>query len=87
MYRLLFPGVLIGFAISCVGIVSRTYMDFSAHGRKMFTDFQRGNNQVNYWRRFKQRRASVWPFFVSIVCIPVGIIIVFGSIIWSNQFR
>jgi hypothetical protein len=84
MHQPPFPGILIGFAIFCVGGVARAYMDFAAHGMKMFSDFRRGNTEVNYWRLVKQRRASAWPFFVDVVCIPLGVVVAFGSIIWSR---
>ena len=81
------PGVLIGFGIFCVGGLARAYMDFAAHGMRMFSDFRRGNTEVSYWRLVKQRRAKVWPFVVCVVCIPLGIVVAFGSIIWSNHLR
>jgi hypothetical protein len=87
MHQSPLPGLIIGFAISCVGVFARVYMDFAEHGMKMFSTLRRGNTEVSYWRLVKQRRARAWPLFVSVVCIPLGVIVVFGSILWSNVHR
>jgi hypothetical protein len=87
MYQSPIPGVLIGFAVFCVGGVPRAYMDFAASGMKMFSDFRGGNTEVNYGRLVKQRRVRAWPFYVCVVCVPLGIVIVFGSILWSNHLK
>lgn len=78
-------GVATGFAIFCVGGVARAYMDFSANGMKMFSDFRRGNTELAYWKLVKEGHAPVLPFFLSVVCIPLGVVIAFGSILWSNH--
>jgi hypothetical protein len=85
MHHTAILGVWIGFAIFCVGGIARAYMDFAAHGMRMFYDFRRENTERAYWRLVKQHRALAWPFFISIVCVPLGIVMVFGSIIWSNK--
>jgi hypothetical protein len=87
MFQSPLPGLIIGLAIFCVGGVARAYMDFAAHGMKKFSNFRRGNTEAKYWRLVKQRRARAWPLFVSVVCIPLGVIVVFGSILWSNNHR
>jgi hypothetical protein len=71
----------------CVGGLARAYMDFAANGTRMFYDLRRGNTESSYWKMIKERRAPAWPFFLSVVLIPLGIAVVFGSIIWSNPER
>jgi hypothetical protein len=75
----------IGFGIFCVGGVARVYMDFAANGMNMFRKFQRGNTELGYWRLVKERNAPALPLFLSVVCIPVGILIVFGAITLVNK--
>lgn len=81
------PGFWIGFALFCVGGAARAYMDFAAHGKRVFYDLKRGNTEVNYWRLVKVRRAPVWPLFVSSIGILLGFATAFGSIIWHNHLR
>jgi hypothetical protein len=80
-------GIAIGFAMFCVGGLARAYMDFAANGMRMFYDFRRGNTESSYWKLIRERHAPAWPFILSVVFIPLGIAVVFGSIIWSNHLR
>ncbi len=80
-------GIAIGFAIFCVGGFARIKMDYAANGMRMFHDFRRGNTEKAYWKLIKEHRAPAWPFFLSIVCVPLGVVVLFGSIIWSNHLR
>ena len=80
-------GFAIGLVIFCVGGLARVYMDFTANGIRMAYDFRRGNTESSYWKLIKERGAPAWPFFLSVVLIPLGIAVVFGSIIWSNHQR
>jgi hypothetical protein len=80
-------GVAIGFAVFLAGGLARAYMDFAANGRRMFYLLRRGSTESNYRKLIKERRASVWPLVLSSTCIPLGILIVFGSIIWNNHLR
>jgi hypothetical protein len=70
-----------------VGGLARAYMDFAANGMRMFYDFRRGNTESSYWKLIRERHAPAWPFILSVVFIPLGIAVVFGSIIWSNHLR
>jgi hypothetical protein len=38
----------------------------------------------NYGDLAKEREAPLWPIFAGSVSIPLGIVIVFGSILWSK---
>lgn len=77
--------VAIGFGIFCVGGVARAYMDFAANGMRMFYKFRRGNTELSYWRLIKERNAPTLPLILSVICIPLGILVVFGAIIWVNK--
>jgi hypothetical protein len=76
-----------GFIIFCIGGAARAYMDFSVNGWQAAYNFKRGNTESTYRQLVKKRRARAWPFFVSVTCIPLGFLIVFGSIIWVNLHR
>lgn len=76
-----------GFAMFCVGGAAHVYMDFALNGIKMAYDIRRGSPEFRYWKLIKERRASVWPFLLSVVFIPLGFAIMVASIIWSNHLR
>ncbi len=80
-------GIAIGLAIFCVGGFARIKMDYAANGMRMFHDFRRGNTEKSYWKLIKEHRAPAWPFILSIVCVSLGAVILFGSIIWSNHLK
>jgi hypothetical protein len=79
--------IAIGFIIFCIGGAARVYMDFSVNGWRAAYDLKRGNTELTYWRLVKQRGAPVVPLIVSVTCISLGILIVFGSILWINHLR
>jgi hypothetical protein len=80
-------GIAIGFGVFIVGGLARAYMDFAANGRRMFYLVRRGKTESNYWKLVKERRAPVWPLLLSSICIPLGILVFLGSIIWNNHVQ
>jgi hypothetical protein len=76
-----------GFIVFCIGGVARAYMDFAVNGWKMFYVLRRGNTELAYWRLRRQQQAPAWPLFVALTCMPLGIIILVGSIIFSDHLR
>ncbi len=56
-------------------------MDYASNGMRMFHDFRRDNTGKAYWKLIKEHRVPAWPFFLSIVCVPLGVVVLFGSII------
>jgi hypothetical protein len=75
-----------GFVVFCIGGIGYAYMDYSVHGTRMFYDFKRGNCIAAYRRLIQERVAPGWPLYVSI-CMPLGIVIAFASILISNHLR
>jgi|HubBroStandDraft_5_1064220.scaffolds.fasta_scaffold326952_1 hypothetical protein len=78
---------VIGFVVFTVGGAARAYMDFTVNGWRMFYDFRRGNTERTYKSLIDRSGGNRWPLIVSYVCIPLGIAIVFGSIILSNHLK
>jgi hypothetical protein len=79
--------LVIGFVVFTVGGAARAYMDFTVNGWSMFYKFRRGNTERNYKNLIDQSGGHRWPLIVSYVCIPLGIAIVFGSILLSNHLK
>ena len=75
-----------GFVVFASGGVGYAYMDFAVHGSKMFTDFKRDLPMGAYRQLVKDNRAPAWPLYLA-VCIPLGIAVCFGSILFSDHLR
>jgi hypothetical protein len=69
-----------------MGGIGYAYMDYSVHGKRMFYDFKRGNFITGYRRLIQKRAAPAWPLYLTI-CVPLGVVIVFASILMSNHPR
>ena len=79
--------IAMGFIVSCIGVAARVYMDFSVNGWRAAYDLKRGSTELTYWRLVKQKGAPAWPLIINVTSIPLGILIVFGSIVWINHLR
>jgi hypothetical protein len=79
-------GIFIGFGIACVGFIALNYVNFSLQNTLGFRGF-RSLTRGEYWRAVKKRRGSPWPLITASICIPLGIVIVFGTIIYNNHVR
>jgi hypothetical protein len=46
-----------------------------------------GSTEKRYMRLMHEQGAPAWPLFVTILCIPLGIAVFFGAIVWFNIHR
>ncbi|HEY1903208.1 MAG TPA: hypothetical protein VGG56_12290 [Terracidiphilus sp.] len=80
--------VAIGFIVFCVGGLARVYMDFSSkNGRFWGGNSAQKNTELSYIRMAKETGKSQWPVYLAAICIPLGIAIVFGAILYHNHLR
>jgi hypothetical protein len=73
MERLFFAILAIGFLISGTGMYSLTYVEHPL------------NRSRRHMVSTQERRAPLWPLYVAFTCIPLGIAIMFGAIVWKNH--
>jgi hypothetical protein len=79
-------GAVLGLILFCIGGIGYAYMDYSVHRERMFYDFRRGNPIGAYKERMRSQGTPSWPVYLA-VCIPLGIVVVFSSIIFGNRSR
>ena len=77
----------LGFIISCIGIFARIYMDRSVSRARRLGAHRGRNTELTYLHLVKQQRAPSWPLVLAASCIPLGIVIIFGAILWNNHLR
>ena len=73
MQSIFFTILAIGLVICGFGMFCVTYL------------YRPPNDRFSGNRTRGATRASAWPLYVGIVCIPLGVIIVFGAIILRNN--
>jgi hypothetical protein len=83
---LLFP-IVFGFVVACIGMLARIYMDFSVKDGDILSRPTGRNTEMEYERLMKEQGAPSWPLYVALTCIPLGIAIVFGAILWRNHLK
>lgn len=74
-------GALVGLAVSAAGVHGRRYMQARVYGgwnRVRITRDLTGQ----YRALIRESKAPLWPLVLFRVCFPLGIIIVFASILW-----
>lgn len=72
----------VGFGIACVGFMA---LNMSHRMRQQgFTRNPRRLSLVRDWGLIKQH-VGVWPLVIAAVCIPAGIIMTFGAILYNNH--
>ncbi len=76
----------LGFLIFCVGGLARTYMNYSLDGWSLRGQFT-GITEKRYKRLMKEKGAPAWPLIVTVTLMPLGVVIGFGAILWSNLMR
>jgi hypothetical protein len=76
----------IGFVIFCLGGLARTYMNISLDGWKSFVRSKELTEQ-RYRRLMKEQGAPAWPLIATVTFMPLGVVLVFGAIVWSNYLR
>jgi hypothetical protein len=82
------PKVLlsIGFGIACIGFAALNYMNFSLQKHYRHGVWPRVTLK-EYWRLVKERWVWRWPLYLAAICIPVGIVMTFGAIIYNNHMK
>lgn len=73
-----------GFALFCIGGLARTYMNLRLN-RHLWHGQKGQSTERRYLQLIKQRKASIWPLVLTLVLVPLGIVILFGAIIWHNK--
>jgi len=77
---LTFPVVLLGWAVFVVGGFAHAYMNLR-------TNRWWWGNSRDYRVYIRENGGPVWPIYVKLVCIPLGIAIAFGAILVSNRLH
>jgi hypothetical protein len=78
--------VAIGFITFCIGGLARTYMNITLDGWSSFVR-SKGNTEKRYKQLMKEKGAPAWPLIVTVILMPLGIVIAFAAIGWSNHLR
>lgn len=72
--------LVLGFVTFGVGGLARTKMNSEI--RKLLPSYSKwSSTEIGYWRLVKERRAPTWPLFVTLVCMPMGVAMVFAGVI------
>jgi hypothetical protein len=79
--------VVLGFVVFCIGGLARTYMNISLSKRSLSGGQKRRSTELRYKSLMREHNAPAWPLFVAITCMPLGIVIIFFAIAWSNHLR
>jgi len=82
----LHQAVFIGLGIACVGLGCRGYMDLCLRRHGRYRGWKH-NTEREYFRLMKELKVPRWPLFAAIIFVPLGMILMFGAIIYSNHMR
>jgi hypothetical protein len=74
---------VIGFLVFSLGGFARQYMVVRLYGWSGYLSSQRNLTQ-KYRALVRSQNVPWWPIGVSLLCIPLGIVIVFGAILLSR---
>ncbi len=75
--------VLLGFVLVCVDGWARIYMDVLIH-QSPISDAGYSSTERTYMQLVRKREAPLWPFVVTVIFIPLGILTVFAGIFSSK---
>ncbi len=75
---------VLGFAVFSLGGFARQYMVVRLYGWSGYLSSQRDLTQ-KYRALVRSQNAPSWPMGVSFLCIPLGIVVVFGAILLSKR--
>ncbi len=76
--------VSLGFALFVVGGLARTYMNLRLN-RHLWRGQAGQSTERRYIRLIKERKAPVLPLVLTLTLMPLGIVLVFGAIVWHNK--
>lgn|GEM_PF-5363620 len=72
MQKLFFGMLATGFVVCGIGMYFMTYVEHRLNRSR----FPGSTNRAS---------SPVWPLYVAFTCIPLGIVIMFGAIVWRNH--
>jgi hypothetical protein len=80
--------LVLGLVTFGIGVLSRTYMNRQI--RKLTPSRSVwASTETGYWPLARKGVAPAWPFFVTVVCLPCGVLMVFVGIVigtpWTPQ--
>jgi hypothetical protein len=76
--------LVLGFLTFGLGGLARTYMNRQIRKRMPSRSIW-ASTEIGYWRLVQDRQAPKWPLFVTLVCLPVGVVLVFTAVIISSK--
>jgi hypothetical protein len=79
--------IVLGFVVFLIGGLARTHMNRVIRDSNPGAYLYGKSTEVGYLRLVKGRKAPILPFLVTIVCIPLGVALVFGAIAWHNHLK
>lgn len=78
--------ISLGFLLFVAGWLARTYMNFRLNGH-LWRGQSGQSTELRYSQLIKDGKAPVLPLVLAITLMPLGIAMVFGTIIWYNKHR
>ena len=77
--------LVVGVLLFGIGGITRTYMNIVISRSSLLGGSGTRSTELRYKRLIKEQGGKVWPLVVTIICIPLGVLLVFAAIIWNNQ--
>ena len=71
---------LLGFFVFTLGGFAHAYMNLRTNR------WWRGNSR-DYKEFIRENDGPVWPLYVKLICMPLGVAIVFGAILFGNYLH
>ena len=77
--------LVLGVVTFGVGALTRSYMNRQIRAqipsRPIWASTERG-----YWRLVKKGCAPSWPLFVTVACLPLGVVMVFAGVLFTGPW-
>jgi hypothetical protein len=77
--------LIFGLVLFGVGALTRTYMNALIKRSPLAGSLGTRSTELRYKRLIVEQRARVWPLIVTVIFMPLGLLLAFAAIIWSNQ--
>jgi hypothetical protein len=78
-------GLILGIVVFGIGALARTYMNILISRSPLSGGSPTRSTERKYMRLIREHGAKAWPLWVTVILMPLGIILAFGAIIWSNR--
>jgi hypothetical protein len=75
----------LNFVIFGFGGLARLYMNHQIRQMLLPNGSRIRFTERSYIQLIKEKRAQTWPLIMAAICIPLGVIIAFAAVIWSNH--